>query len=256
MEITNRQLLPLKLSTNAMTVSNMGTYQWRNKRKEVIKLLKPYCCYCGVKFEKYLKCFRKKPDCDKTNNFILACQLCYMCKHLNSDFIHCCEIYYSNMKQSDINKETTKYLIEYDEYPMPKDIDPNVKKLPVSIVEVIDIFNKYKSKQRPYEMSKYKIFFNKQLSKQYLGDNLNGFAVDCTEENNYQYYFGDKQDDKNNNIPMYKLSDAELKLFTNNNDDTMIMIKEVNIMKQKHKIERTNSKQVKKYIDVLTEKFE
>lgn len=138
------------------------------------------CCYCGGRYKKYLI---KNVINLKTDDVDVCCRLCFLLTNLNGGYHREMDIYYSHLPQLDIVRKTINHIIKNNIVPSPLDIDSKVKKTNLSVLEFINIVNGYQ--KAPFELRNYKIFFNPDLTTDFITTNFNQgytFTNDSDEE--------------------------------------------------------------------------
>lgn len=173
------------------------------------------CRYCGGIYPKYL--MSTYIPHSKVSD--VACRMCFLITHLNYGFYNEMKIYYSEMSQLDIVKNTVKYILDNNEIPEPLTIDINLKTSPLSMLEYINILNNYEV--QPEVLANYKIFFSKKLNIDFIVNNYANQMVtfiDTTSTAKDMKGMKDTKDvknNKNNNIILKKHipTKEELALF-------------------------------------------
>ena len=123
------------------------------------------CRYCGGVYPKYLISIYI-PKAKVTD---IACRLCFLISRLNYGNYNEIKLYYSEMNQLDIVKNTVEYIIANNSIPSPNLIDKNIKTSPISVLEYINIMNNYDD--QPNELKNYKIFFSNKLNIDFILSN-------------------------------------------------------------------------------------
>lgn len=190
---------------------NYKKMNWENFRKSVLKKNNFTCRYCGGYYQKYLNCICINPKNITAENYDLCCYPCYIVTHLNYGHSHEIKLYYSKTEQLDIIRKTTEYIIKNGYVPDPIEIDKNICRLQLSMMEFINILkylNYIKNINIPNEFKNYKIFFSKNLSTIYIDANFN------TTKNKFMFidYPIDQKNIKKN-IPGHKFTDYEKKFI-------------------------------------------
>lgn len=171
-------------------------------RNEVLKKYNYTCRYCGGIYKKYLMSIKINEVDD------VCCRLCYLVTHLNSGLHKEILVFYSELSQLEIIKRTADYIINNGEVPFAQLIDKNIKHVPITILEFINILNN--NDKYPIELQSYKIFFSNKLNIDFV---LSNYAK-------YQSLFIDEDigDVTNNEKPKYHIkkhipSKQEMGLF-------------------------------------------
>lgn len=175
----------------------------RNERCKILQKYNSTCRYCGGKYQKYLMC----TYIPNTRSNDICCRACYIITHLNSGLFDEIKIYYSTMSQVEIVRETINYIINNNEIPHPIDIDKNIKKVPISVLEYINIINNHENLSKkasdtcPIELKNFKIFFSKNFDINFIINNYGHEMMIIVDDD-------DKKDKKKikNNIPDYQLT--------------------------------------------------
>ena len=137
----------------------------KKMRGDILTKYKSTCRYCGGYYPKYLICSYLADV--KLND--TCCKLCHMVTHLNYGNTKDVAIYYSELSQIDIVRQTVEYIISNNNIPQPWEIDINVKQSPISFIEFVNIVNNFD--QIPEELNNYKIFFNDCLNLEFIVSN-------------------------------------------------------------------------------------
>ncbi|ARF11105.1 hypothetical protein Hokovirus_4_79 [Hokovirus HKV1] len=133
----------------------------------------------------------KCDNCNHTSiNFyhkdnITLCRYCYIVTSLNYGYLNEVELYYSRLSQLDIIAKTREYYNNNKIMPKPEEIDINIKKSDISLIELIYLLKG----NIKFDNSNYKIFFT---------DN---FLIDFDTNNRlyYDFDFDNFDDDINSN---------------------------------------------------------
>jgi len=168
---------------------------YKKIKKKLIKKFKNTCFYCNLQYDKYLYVHK--------NN--LACKICYMINNRSINSVKQFDIYYSLKTQSEIIKNSIKYIKENGEIPLPNNIDNNVLKINLSIVEYFDILKK--KNNLPSLFNNIKYFFNYDFDYSFIDNNHFSFVDNTSYENNYK-----KEIEKMNS---YKFNNEELEFLNN-----------------------------------------
>ena len=136
-------------------------------RAELLVKYNYTCCYCGGYYKKYLT---KTVVNLKTDDIDTCCKACYLLTHLSGGLYHEMDVYYSQLSQLDIVRKTVNHIIKNKIVPSPLDIDKNIKKISLSVLEFINIVNNYQ--KAPFELRNYKIFFSPDLPTDFIIANL------------------------------------------------------------------------------------
>jgi len=136
------------------------------KERGLIVVKHNYTCrYCGGYYPKYLIC----SYLEDIKGHDVCCRICYLITHLNYGFYNEIKLYYSELSQLDIIKKTVTYIINYSKVPSPDDIDSNVKSIPISLLEFINILNNYTN--YPDAFKNYKFFFGGKMNLDFIYEN-------------------------------------------------------------------------------------
>ena len=158
-------------------------------------------------------------NCSVCNNFYTSCMykvctnkylcgFCYAVKYLNIVDTDTIEMYYSKLSQIEIINKTREYYNANNTVPLPKSIDPNVKQSPISLYELIYLL-KDKNTKKYVQEKDYKIFYNNNLSTNFLNTNVSCFSDvfdndsddsdnDNSDNDNSDSTNNDKNNTKNN----------------------------------------------------------
>jgi len=137
----------------------------RNDRGKMLVQNNYTCRYCGGYYPKYLIC----SYIEDIKNHDICCRICYLITHLNYGFFNEIKLYYSEVSQVDIIQKTVTYVINNNKIPEPNDIDSNVKELPLSLLEFINILNN--QTDYPVTFKNYKFFFNNKMNLDFIYEN-------------------------------------------------------------------------------------
>lgn len=142
--------------------TNITPSKWRQIRTNTLKHTNNRCRYCGGGYSKYLICFYLTKD-----RLDVCCRMCYTLTHLNYNM--CCSLdelilCYSKLDQLDILRKTVNFTIKTNTVPNVLDIDPQARKLNLSVMELCALLiAKYDNK-----CSDYKIFFTNKLDTTFI----------------------------------------------------------------------------------------
>lgn len=135
------------------------------------------CRYCGGVYPKYLICiYIPSLKCND-----VVCRICYIITHLNYGLFDEVALYYSTIPQVEIIRNTVDYIIDNNDIPNPSNIDSNVKLAPLSLIEYINILNKYNT--IPDELSNYKIFISNKLNLEFIVSNYRNKMIQFIDSN-------------------------------------------------------------------------
>jgi hypothetical protein len=165
----NHVLIPKTLDFNHFGAATNGTSISSRKKMRDKVLIRDHhtCIYCGGFYLKYLICIHKDGNYKNNdqNNLGMACRACFIISFLNLGNFREIKLYWSTMSQLEIVRKTMDYIIEKSEIPSPYEIDKNIKKAPISVLEFINILNFHPTQNH---LSKYKIFFSKKLDVTFI----------------------------------------------------------------------------------------
>lgn len=173
---------------------NSQKNNWDIFRKSILKKYNYTCRFCGGYFLKYLNCVAISDT-----EFDIICYPCYIITHLNYGHNNQAKLYYSELNQLDIIRKTTDHIIKNGFVPDPYILDNNIKQIPLSLLEYINIlkFLNHKKINIPPEFTGYKIFFSRKLNTVYIDANF-------LDKPNFV-----EIPELNKNIPEYKFSQPE-----------------------------------------------
>lgn len=172
-----------------------------SEKKELVKLSKNKCYYCNHFFNKYLYCINY--DVHK----YVVCKFCYTVTNIDF-FLHHKGIVllYSILPQLDIIKKTINYIKDNNKIPLFKDIDVNIKKTKLSLLEYLVVRDHIKD-------NNYKIFFTDK------------FKIDFMNGSNSYLFSDDTSDNAQINDNNYVDQLIELEEASINNSDLIIINK-------------------------------
>ena len=217
--------------------SRVDKKTWGRLYNNVKKKYKDKCKYCGNTY-KFMFCVSNGKVPDK-NNSILCCKLCKMVTQCDYSYQKELVLCWSNEPQETIIKKSIKYLENFGKIPNITQIDPNAKKLEVSLIEFVDLLTE--NAKLPFAMSKYKVFLTPYFNFSYMNlkldkknnamfvdeeddedENYNeDFDLACTDEElieqdefseDYAYYLQKIEPDEN--LPKYELTSIEKNTLT------------------------------------------
>lgn len=170
MEWSNpRKTLSINVSDINGSKHTIAEDVWNKKRVETLKKYDYHCSFCGGKFIKYLIGYCDEPEKDNKDNMEICCRSCYLVTHINLGFNHEMSLYYSKMGQLDINRKTTDFIIDNDRIPYPSEIDPDVKVVPLSIMELCNILTSSTNFIKVLPIySRIRIFFTQMFNISFL----------------------------------------------------------------------------------------
>jgi len=149
----------------------------KNDRNKILQKNDSTCRYCGGKYQKYLICnFIGNAKCND-----VCCRACFIITHLNYGVFNEIKIYYSTMSQLDIVRRTINYIIDNNEIPHPINIDKDIKKTQISVLEYINIINN--QEKFPTELKHYKIFFSKHFDINFIINNYGSEMIVFVNDN-------------------------------------------------------------------------
>ena len=199
----------VKANTNIFKSNPTFSNQWRNHRTCVLDKTKNTCRYCGGYYDKFLICINLNEN-NKMNveNYDTCCKICYTIENLNYGFFKDIKFYYSRLDQLTIVRKTVNYFLVSGKLPRPEEIDPEIKKLDLGVLEIINLMlNDAK------EIYKYfpdiKVFINKDFDVSFLKNCNKGYMF-LNEQN--EYIDKPKQD---LTIPTIKFTDEQKQFLKN-----------------------------------------
>lgn len=174
-------------------ISNSG---WRKLRDQTLKNRKNTCRYCGGKYTKYMICFHldENPKNNDKDNMDISCRLCYIATHINYGHIKDLLVCYSSLSQTEILRKTINFIVDNDYVPEPSDLDPNVKKAPISLMELCSVLIENKN-ILPNELKDYKLFFTNQIDITFTNFICKKSVSMFDDETNSPYMFTDGSED-------------------------------------------------------------
>ena len=145
-------------------------------RNEILSKNNYTCRFCGGIYPKYLICsYISYAKCND-----VLCRACYLVTHLNSGLFEELQLYYSIMPQCEIIRKTVDYIINNNEIPLPTKIDNDIKLLPISLLEFINILN---NDEVPDELNNYKLFFTHKFNIDFISNNYGNQMVKFIDTN-------------------------------------------------------------------------
>ncbi len=161
-------------------ISDDGSNEWSTIRKNVITKYKNECRYCGISYKKYMRCIHLNGN-NKDNrmeNLEISCKGCYSITHLNAGFtIDDVVLCYSEMSQLSIVRKSISYIATKGGVPVPSSIDKDVKRVPISVVEYVNLLLTYDRPEMPTEMRNYKLFFSQNFDTQFVDSLINNVTT-------------------------------------------------------------------------------
>ena len=180
------------------------------KRDKVSKRDGYHCRYCGGCYNKYLHLVSIDDKSTMVNDMVFMCRMCYMITHSSYGFTREMNMYYSLIPQDEIVRRTMDMYILNGSIPSPVEVDPDVKRLSVSLIEFIVLLNEVDYNHLPSSMKKYKIFFTHLLDTTFLnGERRFMFLEDIEAE----YDSSDDDEYDWDIIPKYEFTSSEIKLL-------------------------------------------
>lgn len=128
------------------------------------------CRTCGGHYKSYLIF----TYIQKENIFDLYCGACHNITHLNTGHSKCMDIYYSEMTQIDIIKNTVEYVINNNHLPQPYQLDPKVKTVQISLFEYINLMEHISDDT----FKNYKLFFNDNFNTTFITHNYRNMFME------------------------------------------------------------------------------
>jgi hypothetical protein len=240
---------------NYLGKQKSGSTNWRKLRARTLKHRNNTCRYCGGEYSKYMICFHldENPKNLNKDNMDIACRLCYITTHINYGHMKDVIVCYSKLDQFEIVRKTIDYVIENDYIPEPSKIDSDVKKPPLSLMELCSILIE-NDNCIPKELQNYKIFFTNEIDltfTDFYKKKSNSMFDDPTDS---PYMFQDSDDEEEipkekeeSYIPLHVPSNKEIKCLDKIFDKTNNRLTNKN-MKDKlnfiEKISKLTSKRV------------
>jgi hypothetical protein len=224
----------LKPSVSNDKFSFYDNNNWYIRKKDLLNIHNNTCCYCDQSFNEGLKLIQINYQIGEESRDEICCDFCHIVNNINKKTENAILIL-SIKKQKIIVKRTLSYYKKHNYLPLPNIIDPEAKRINLSILEFSYIIRHYQSKNEPLPLAfkKYKIFFppnaHLPILKQF-NIILNDYgSSDDSEENIICDEFGssdeiandvfdssdDYQDDLLNNLSFHEFSNDELDIFNN-----------------------------------------
>lgn len=218
--------------------SRIDKQAWGKLYNNVKKKYNNKCKHCNNTY-KFMFCVSNGKVPDK-NNSILCCKLCRMITQCDYSYQKELVLCWSNEPQETIVKKSIRHIEKFGKIPTITQIDPNAKKLEVSLIEFVDLLSE--DIQLPYSMKKYKVFLTPYFSFSYMNlkldqsnramfvddvdddldidETCDDFDLACTDEElieqdefseDYSYYLQKIEPDEN--LPKYELTLQEKKVL-------------------------------------------
>lgn len=186
--------MSLTISVPKHSQSRIDKKAWSKLYNDVKKKYNGKCKHCTNTY-KFMFCVSNGKVPDK-NNSILCCKLCKMVAQCDYSYQKELVLCWSNEPQETILKKSIKHLENFGKIPSITQIDPNAKKLEVSLIEYVDLLNE--NIQLPFAMSKYKVFLTPYFNFSYMNlklDKKNHTMFVDEDENNDENYIDDEPDE-------------------------------------------------------------
>lgn len=194
--------------------------KWNSVRKAVLIKRNNICRFCGGTFNKYLTVIPidKNTNNKSTDNLDICCRACYMITHLNYGVFRQLLVIMSKLSQVDIVRKSLEYLTKHGITPSVDKIDPNAKKVPISLLEYISLINEPSDNIPEIIKHDYKICFSSNVDTGFINTNRYG-----TES-----MFDESIDNEESDLPPdYELAEHVLTkdeiTFINNHFNTNIL---------------------------------
>jgi hypothetical protein len=243
--------VPIKISlSNSKSSNNLkGTQKWESIRKTILNRDNSTCRYCGGQYLKYLHCIHidKNKSNNNLENLSISCKGCYIITHVDFSFNDDIVLCWSLTSQVDIIRNTVDFVIKNGHLPQIKEIDPDAKKINLSVFEYSCLISSFKKKYIPNEFNNYKIFFTSNLDTSFIEDNY------CDDE---EYMFVDTDDysmeidnskslNVDDGLDIHQFTDNEKIFLQKNLYDTDINLNnqynELQLLSLKNKINKNNN---------------
>ena len=188
---------------------------WKKKKEKLINKKGSHCQFCGCHYDKYLYCYNYQPD-KKKEKLVLSCRLCYIITHSNFGFTDEIRLCYSKKSQRFIIRKTVRHLLKNGTVPAPEEIDPEVQRINLSMVEYVALLHEVPYRKLPKPMKSYKIFFTDQLDTKFLQIDrkfrfLNPDSDSPYDDPEFNSYFETEQED---HLPVHKFTRVEMRTLT------------------------------------------
>lgn len=171
-----------------INIDSVDSNRSKSSRKRTIQKYKGVCCYCGRKYEKYIR-YIKLNGKDE-----ICCPICFGVTHINFGFCKEFELYYSHLTQLEIVQKTVDYIALNGVNPTPNSIDPNCEKVDLSLLEFTNTLIFFNG--LPKELGDMKLFITQDFDTSFV--EFNQFSDPCPCEVN--------------DIPVRSLSNTELEI--------------------------------------------
>ena len=218
--------LKINIPTKQQQVSKE---EWKNIFNSTKNKYKSKCSFCNNKYKKMFCICGNNSNKLSTSNAVYCCTLCKMIFQCNNtyqkDFVLC----WSTLSQNDIVIQSVDYIKKHNKVPSIKSIDPEAKKLDISLIEYIDLISN--TTEFVNEMDNYKIFLTSYFNKTILVTNVHSQAsmfiddecsnLEHTEEEmteiddgfTEQYKYHLQKINFDDDLPLYEFSVNETLLF-------------------------------------------
>jgi len=188
-------LIISRSNINTPKLTENNEIEWTENRKAILNKYKFTCKYCGGFYKKYLYIINNLTSND------VCCRLCYLITHINFGFFDEMILCFSNLSQLDIVRKTVNFIIHNKKVPTIIEIDPDAKKLPISLYEFSNILSLYQFNNLPRQMKSYKIFFSLNVNTDFIAKNY--FDNTLVNNSKYGYMFID-DDSESSDVPEIK----------------------------------------------------
>lgn len=186
----------------------INSYDWAKMKRETLRKY-VYCVFCGGKYDSLICTVYKYP---KT---VACCELCYTIQHLTYHSNATLVLVRSQLKQHVIVRKFVDMFTDLNRVPTVLEIDPNAKKVDISISEYL----------RSVIQTDLKLFPTQCVSTDYLcNTDINMFIdenndpsltssdellSDMTKQETKEYFIALQRDDPLENVPKGGLTESE-----------------------------------------------
>ena len=171
---------------------------WYKTRDNLIKHKGSTCDYCGGQYQKNMNMISLDGSLKK-KSIRLTCKLCHMIVDCLYQYQKELVLCWSKTSQLDIVRKSIDHIKKTGTPPSIKDIDPDAKKLDLSLIEFIDILASYEFSNLPKKMKRYKVFMTPYFDCNYIDTEDDSMFIDEEDGNVFLDESEESDDEEENN---------------------------------------------------------